>query len=441
MDLAQIASGADLYPYYFEHISCRLSQDNSKLRNLLVFEKVIGIEGSGHLFLQQISGNQSIRDIENKISTSANVTEKQIHEDFCSVLLSLSNNGIIGFSDKPQNLKNIFTDIIAPSIRSSIHFDITHKCNERCVHCLVNNDKSEATLHEIKDLIHQAAVLGFTNFSFSGGEPTLHKGFWELLELSRACGFYFTLFTNGINFNVESIKRLAVLYPEKVRISLYSMNPKIHDQITNVSGSFHKTMSSILEMKKQGIRSFINCPVMNINYPNFRDVATFCYDNNIERSFDPVIRPTRDSRSSNTSLQLSYEQAKDVTGFQQDAKELIANVKHDKPVCNVGEDLSIDANLNVYPCPSLRVVLGNLKEKSLSDIIDNNETINVASKLSLNDLLVCQYCEVRDGCYRCHGHAYQDAGDFTKCSPSDKRQAKIRRELMIERGSLKEQLN
>ena len=152
----------------------------------------------------------------------------------------------------------------------------------------------------------------------------------------------------------------------------------------------------------------------------------------VERNLDPVIQPTRDRTETYDNLQLSYAQAKEVTGFQQDADVLVVNVQPGEAVCNAGDDPSIDAALNVYPCPGLRMPLGNLKQQRLDAVLLHNSGLEKVASLSLDDLEICQTCPVRDGCYRCHGHAFQDVGDYTKCAKMDRRQATIRRELMIE---------
>jgi radical SAM protein with 4Fe4S-binding SPASM domain len=95
----------------------------------------------------------------------------------------------------------------------------------------------------------------------------------------------------------------------------------------------------------------------------------------------------------------------------------------------------VDPHLNLYPCPGLRVPLGNLASRSLAELLVDNPELERLAGLSLEDLPACQACPVRDGCYRCHGHAYQETLDVTECSRLDRRQATIRRELMVERGT------
>ena len=42
-----------------------------------------------------------------------------------------------------------------------VHFDITYRCNERCVHCyLDHDDHGEMTTAEIKNVLDQLAEAG-----------------------------------------------------------------------------------------------------------------------------------------------------------------------------------------------------------------------------------------------------------------------------------------
>ena len=53
----------------------------------------------------------------------------------------------------------------------SVHFDITYRCNERCVHCyLDHDDHGEMTTSEIKRVLNELADAGTFFLTFSGGE-------------------------------------------------------------------------------------------------------------------------------------------------------------------------------------------------------------------------------------------------------------------------------
>jgi radical SAM protein with 4Fe4S-binding SPASM domain len=426
------------YPYLNDHISFRLSDETVHLRNLKrLVPTIIELNGSALYFVREFTGEMSVDEIFTKVSLLfPEVDADLIRQDCFDILDRLIKEEVISLSDKATNKRRQGLEIVAPSIRSSIHFDITHKCNESCIHCLTDKDNAEAEKDDILRVLCQAAQLGFTSVSFSGGEPTTHPHIFEILYAAKDLGFYFTLFTNATHLVDRDIFRIASLHPESIRISLYSMNSAIHDHITQISGSFNATMRSIILFRKAGIRLFINIPITNQNYDGYRDVAIFCDSNGFERNLDPVVQPTRDLRKRHLNLQLNYEQAKDVTGFQQSASELVSNVKNGTTVCNAGSDPSIDANLNVYPCPGLRKTLGNLHKSTLQDIISNHPLIAELQSLDLSRLECCKQCEYLYGCYRCHGHGYQDKGSIYDCAWYDKRQARIRQELMTERRIL-----
>lgn len=426
---------SEYFPFINDFVSLRLAESVVQFRNL---KKRVGttidLNGSAYQLIREIDGTNSVNAIISRLcSTFTGIDPITIRQDYTETLDHLLREGVVSFSKLPINKKMEGLQIIAPEIRGSIHFDITHKCNEHCIHCLVDKDDAQASTDDIIDVLCQSAELGYTSLSFSGGEPSIHPDFFEILKTSRDLGFYFTIFSNVIGLTEKDIAKLSSLYPEKVRISLYSMNPEVHDQITQVSGSHEQTMNGIMMLKDAGVRLFINIPVTNRNYNGYKDVANFCDNSGFERNIDPVVQPTRDLRDRNMELQLDYQQAKEVTGFQQAADVLVANVKDGNVVCNAGFDPSIDANLNVYPCPGIRKPLGSLKKSTLTDLVVNSPFIEELQGISLEVLGLCQTCEYLNGCYRCHGHAYQDENNFYGCSWYDKRQAKIRQELMIER--------
>ncbi len=429
----------ELYPYLNDYISFRLSQEKVQFRNLRKrVDTIVDLSGSACPFIQEMDGRTSVKDIFSRLCEIFNNVDPDIlRKDYGDILDKLINQDILSLSEGPIDKRKKGLNIVAQRIRDSVHFDITHKCNEACIHCLVDKNNVDADTDDIVRVLSQAAELGFTSFAFSGGEPTIHPDFYKIIAIARDLGFYFTLFTNAINLNDTAVKAIASCYPEKVRISLYSMDPAAHDQITTVPGSFERTMQGIQLLKNAGIHLFINIPMMSLNYSGYRQIADFCDSNGFERSFDPVIQPTRDLRDKKVSLRLDYQQAKEVTGFQQSSAVLVANVKYGNVVCNAGADPSIDACLNVYPCPGVRHLLGNLKSLTLEQILTGNSFIAELQSLSLDKLEKCQSCSYLEGCYRCHGHALQDEKSIYGCSWSDKRQAQIRQELMIERGALK----
>src|SRR2546426_10415157 len=65
----------------------------------------------------------------------------------------------------------------------AVHFDVTYRCNERCIHCyLDHDDHGEMTTSEIKGLLDQIAEAGTFLLTFSGGEIFFCRDIFKQLE-------------------------------------------------------------------------------------------------------------------------------------------------------------------------------------------------------------------------------------------------------------------
>ncbi|MEM4200913.1 MAG: SPASM domain-containing protein, partial [Nitrososphaerales archaeon] len=73
--------------------------------------------------------------------------------------------------------------------------------------------------------------------------------------------------------------------------------------------------------------------------------------------------------------------------------------------------LTILPNGDVIPCMLLQIKLGNVREKSITEIWSNTP---VLAKLRSRNLLKgeCGLCKHRDVCAGCRGRAYEITGNF-----------------------------
>jgi len=126
----------------------------------------------------------------------------------------------------------------------SVQFDLTYRCNERCVHCyLDHDDHGELSTHEVEDVLDQLAAAGTLFLIFSGGELLLRTDFFELLEYARALRFDVKLKTNALLIREAEATRIRDLGVRQVQVSIYSHRAEIHDAITKVPGSLESLES------------------------------------------------------------------------------------------------------------------------------------------------------------------------------------------------------
>ncbi|MBM4284566.1 MAG: radical SAM protein [Deltaproteobacteria bacterium] len=86
----------------------------------------------------------------------------------------------------------------------SVHFDLTYRCHQRCIHCYIpeawrrgEGPGPELTTHQIKNILDQLADAGTFFLTFSGGEIFLREDFFEILCYARDLNFSISLMTSG----------------------------------------------------------------------------------------------------------------------------------------------------------------------------------------------------------------------------------------------------
>jgi len=84
----------------------------------------------------------------------------------------------------------------------TIELDLTNHCNHRCSFCVwgehIAVDKSSLEKETIKQCIKDMKVLGTKAITFTGGgEPMIHKDFYEILSFAKSIGLDCGLITNG----------------------------------------------------------------------------------------------------------------------------------------------------------------------------------------------------------------------------------------------------
>jgi len=95
----------------------------------------------------------------------------------------------------------------------ALNWMITGRCNYNCLHCFNASDNaplmSEWTLEEAKQLLDEARECGINAFTITGGEPMLHRNFFEIMEGIYRRGMYVEeLNTNGYFITQEALERL-----------------------------------------------------------------------------------------------------------------------------------------------------------------------------------------------------------------------------------------
>ena len=324
---------------------------------------------------------------------------------------------------------------------SSLLIELTYKCNLKCIHCYNDKDRQEKqiTFEEIKPVIDDAIKLGVFSITLTGGECTLDKDFLKIARYIRERKLSLSIFSNGQTFydNPELCSEFISLYPSMIHFSLYSMDEDVHDKITGVKGSHKKTLSVIKNLAKMNVPVGIKCFLTKYNIDSPEKIKNFAKEIGVSVSFDMTLLQNKDKSNKEVSVDISqmnelYKNKsalfyKNIHKF--DAKQ-IRNLN--SIMCKGGHYFfSIDPNLDVYPCASLKEKFGSLKNTSLLDIrSDKNTKLTNFLRLRKSDLKECYTEEYCNYCSYCMGIAKADNG-FLKKSETCCAHAKAKMEFFL----------
>jgi radical SAM protein with 4Fe4S-binding SPASM domain len=299
---------------------------------------------------------------------------------------------------------------------TNLHIEITSKCNERCIHCYIPHDYKVSYIEPdlFYDVLKQCKNMRLLHLTLSGGEPMLHKNFCDFLRKCKEYDFSINVLSNLTLLNDEIIKEMKSNPLLGVQVSLYSMNSDIHDEITQMKGSFEKTKNAILKLIENDIPLQISCPLMKQNKNCYDDVIKWANKHKIHVGDDYVIIARYNHTTQNLNCRLSINEIKEVINDKvaNDAKyleqmekevEKKKNTASDDFVCSVcHSSICVADNGNVYPCAGWQdYIVGNVKEKSLNEIWDNSEKVQYLRGLRKQDFPKCIECPDKEFCTMC----------------------------------------
>jgi Fe-coproporphyrin III synthase len=125
-------------------------------------------------------------------------------------------------------------------------WNITRRCNLRCVHCYSDSSSrlfpGELNTEECMRVIEDLAAFGVPALLLSGGEPLIHRSFYEIAERARELKLRLTLSTNGTLIDSAVAARLREIGFAYVGISLDGIGPT-HDKFRGRIGAFNRAVS------------------------------------------------------------------------------------------------------------------------------------------------------------------------------------------------------
>ena len=310
----------------------------------------------------------------------------------------------------------------------SATLELTYRCNEKCVHCYVDdachaNVKKELTLEEYQSVLDQLKAMGCIHILLTGGEVCLRNDFLEIARYAVSSGFLVDIYTNGIAMTDSQFEQLCDMKVNSVSFSLYSADPSVHDAITNVPGSFDRTLKRLLMFKCAGVDTFLKTVVIQQNLDSLEGLFEFGKRLNIPVNPATNISDTHTGVSKAGFRLKSQAQRHCAAQIIQKYDSVNPKMLHrnlDSAVCHAGiTTLSVDPYGGVHPCLAFTEEIGSVRQQTLTEIWEQAPLLKKLRYFRFRDLSEsCGSCNYADTCGVCIGAAYSESGG-SLCPNSD----------------------
>lgn len=301
-------------------------------------------------------------------------------------------------------------------------FDLTYRCNMRCIHCYVplhermrSDAKKELSYSDVCYLLDKIADAGCLRVKFSGGEPLFRHDFIDIYCYAKKKGFLIDLYTNGTLIDSKIVKILTEYPIYLVEISMYGSTKETYEGITKIDGSFNKCLNGIRMLKEAGLNVILKAPILINNVDDIENLQKLASDFNCQFIYSPEIIPSLDgSLKQCNNLNISIEEmAKVRAGYNKKLnRDEILTKSYDRKnmfICQVGRSaFHINAygelqiclfyktkdHFNLLKRPFLEGWNGFIKDLIDKKLDDNCKCVSCEHRL------LCDYCPGKESLYK-----------------------------------------
>lgn len=311
-------------------------------------------------------------------------------------------------------------------------FEVTSRCNLRCVHCYLplaqrgGSQQDELSLPEIRGIFSELADEGCLWLLLTGGEPFIRKDFLQIYDDAKHKGFITTIFTNGTLLTEQIADYLAEWPPFSTEISLYGATQSTYERVTGIPGSFTRCIRGIEMLLERSLPLKLKSVLLNVNHHELAAMKELSRHFGVDFRYDPVINAGIDGSLQPTEFRLSPEQIlaiemndseranlwvetlEKTRDFQVDPQRMY--------ICNAGQkSFHIDASGKLSLCISARYPSYDLRQGGFQ--AGWNHFIGSLLELEHGPSFECSGCDLRAACLQCPAMGFAEFGDFGRRVP------------------------
>jgi MoaA/NifB/PqqE/SkfB family radical SAM enzyme len=249
----------------------------------------------------------------------------------------------------------------------AVRFQLTNRCDHRCLYCNVWNTKSEElSTEQIFSLLKQLREMGTKTISFSGGEPLLREDISEIINCCKNLGISPSMNSRGalIEKKIKELKNL-----DQIKVSIDGPE-EIHDFLARKKGAYQQSIKTVEVALNNKIKVILTTTITKYNLDHVEFVLALAEKYNLLAAFQPLKRLARGVEDMN-DLYPEEEKYKKVIekfiflkkgGNKHMRNSLIGlehiwhwpSYNHQLP-CSAGKIFCIiETNGDLYPCDRIR---------------------------------------------------------------------------------------
>lgn len=351
---------------------------------ILMPNQAYRINPTGLLLLKETLTGASIQDViasRNPDMLSDEKVLTDIHAFFCDIralVMGCLGDGagraavdVVPF-ERPHNTLPVLSEIA-----------LTYRCNLSCrfcyagCHCQKRSDTHEMSTDQVKRVLKMIWEEAQTpSVSWTGGEPTLRDDLAALTEAATDTGLRVNLITNGTNLTENLVADLVKAGLRSAQVSLEGPDASVHDALTQLPGSFDRTLRGIALLQQHGVHVHTNTTANRMNLAHLTRMVSLVKSLGLTRLSMNMVIPCGSAPDGDVTLSYT-EMASFIPDIQQtaDAADIRFLWYSPTPYCifnPVAERLggkaceacdgllSVAPNGDVLPCSSLPKSVGNL---------------------------------------------------------------------------------
>lgn len=150
---------------------------------------------------------------------------------------------------------------------NALYIYVSGACNLACIHCYITPTflpdgvgGQHVKLEHVRKAIQEGKAAGLRSAKLTGGEPTLHPQFRELVEMIIGEGITMFMETNGTLMDEDLARFIRdVGKMTFVSVSLDGADAETHEAMRRVPGCFDKALNGIRALVSAGYHPQIIC--------------------------------------------------------------------------------------------------------------------------------------------------------------------------------------